>query len=171
METFDQAENKKDFKKIIWIVVGVAVLAGFTVLFIFLGRGSKETVTVSEITSSELLGTGTEEEKPIFSPNVASWLNYFWPERINTKYPGNWQFEELKTDGDITGLRITPPTGDPDDAIYIGGATCAQALKYSSNKCLRNKIQVPFYTDSQNEEVLAAFDLIFQNTILTEEGK
>lgn len=176
METFDQVENKRDFKKIIWIVVGVALLAGLTVLFIFLGRGSKETIKVGEVSPSDLVspGTTTEPEKrPLFSPDVLSWGNYYWPEKVNTKYPSNWRLEEVKSGNQVTGLKITPPTGNPVDAIFIGGqnATCANVSTYSTNKCLRNNIQVPFYTASQNEEVLAAFDLIFQNTILTEEGK
>ena len=174
MQEFDVPENKRDFKKIIWIAGGIAVLAGLTVLFFFLGRGSKETVKVGEISPSDLVApTAPVEEKPLFSSDVLSWRNYFWPEKINTKYPSDWQLLEIQTGNVITGLKVVPPTGNPADEIFIGGqsATCATALQYAKNYCLKNKIQVPFYTDSQNEEVLAAFDLIFQNTILTEEGK
>jgi len=169
MQEFDVPENKRDFKKIIWIAGGIAVLAGLTVLFFFLGRGSKETVKVGEISPSDLVApTAPVEEKPLFSSDVLSWRNYFWPEKINTKYPGDWQLLEIQTGNVITGLKVVPPTGNPADEIFIGGksATCATALQYAKNYCLKNKIQVPFYTDSQDEEVLAAFDLIFQNTIL-----
>jgi len=48
---------------------------------------------------------------------------------------------------------------------------CSDVLKYSKNNCLKNKIQVPFYTNSKNEEVLNAFDLIYQNSVLLEEEK
>jgi len=78
-----------------------------------------------------------------------------------------------KTKGEIVGLKLVPPTGDPKDEIIIGGrfVSCADAKKYSQNKCLKNKIQVPFYTDSQNTDILSAFDLIFQNALLVESLK
>ena len=191
MESFDDLDNKRDFKKI-FIIGGSILLLAIVVTILLLNRkGNKEVVEVGNNLGNGLSvpTKGIAGETPIFSPEVLSWNNYFWPEKLNLKYPSNWELIEMeyknvqqteleeatgnKTKGEIVGLKLVPPTGDPKDEIIIGGrfVSCADAKKYSQNKCLKNKIQVPFYTDSQNTDILSAFDLIFQNALLVESLK
>lgn len=173
METFDPEENNKEFGKIFWITGGIVLIAASTALFLILGPGSKK--IVNEVPQSELIApaTSTEEQKLLSATDVASFQNYFWPGKVNTKYPAGWELSEILAGDEVAGLKITPPTDNPADDIYIGGqsATCTSVLQYEKHYCLRNKIKVPFYTNSQNEKVLAAFNLILENTILTEESK
>ena len=175
MEDFDQLENKKDFRKMILIIGGIILLAlAVTALLLFV-RGSKESFN-SKLpnTNTPVSSTTSGAVQPLFSKDITTWKSYYWPGKINTHYPSNWQLgEEMNKDGLVAGLKITPPTGNTDDQIFIGGtsANCSDILKYAKSKCLKNKIQVPFYTNSKNPEVLNAFDLILQNTILTEVEK
>jgi len=175
MEDFDQLENKKAFRKMVLIIGGIILLAVATTAFLLFRKGSKETFDSETSNPGTLaLPASSGGEKPIFSGDIATWENYYWPGKVNTHYPSNWQFEEeIADNGLVVGLKITPPTDNAEDIIFIGGASakCSDVLKYSKNECLKNKIQVPFYTDSKNQEVLSAFDLIFQNSILTEEEK
>jgi hypothetical protein len=174
MSNFDQLENKKDFKKAVLIISGIIILAVIVAIVLVLRKGSKETFNSSTLNSNTPTSPVASNGGSIFSENIASWTSYYWPGKINTHYPSNWQLEEEKNNsGSIMGLKIVPPTGNSDDTIFIGGASvkCSTVLKYPKSACLRDKIQVPFYTNSQNQDVLAAFDLIFQNTILTEEQK
>lgn len=167
----DQSENKTAFRKMILIIVGVVVLAALTTAFLIFRKGSKETFNPEASNQGALNSPATSVEKPLFSKDITTWENYYWPGKINTHYPSNWQFvEEVNDDGVISGLKITPPTGNVDDAIFIGGDSlkCSDVLKYPKSRCLKDKVQIPFYTNSKNQEVLTAFDLIFQNTILNE---
>lgn len=175
MENFNQLENKKAFRKMILIIGGIILLAVITTVFLLFRKGSKETFD-SEISNPGALVSPTASggEKPLFSEDIATWKNYHWSGKLNTHYPSDWQFkEEIADNGLVVGLNIIPLTDSIEDVIFIGGvsAKCSDVLKYSKNECLKNKIQVPFYTNSKNQEVLAAFDLIFQNSILTEEEK
>ena len=191
MESFDDLDNKRDFKKIFIIGGSILLLAVLVTVLLLNRKGNKEVVNVGNNLGNGLSVStnGITGETPIFSPEVLSWNNYFWPEKLNLKYPSNWELIEMeyknvqqteleeatgnKTKGEIVGLKLVPPTGDPKDEIIIGGrfVSCADAKKYSQNKCLKNKIQVPFYTDSQNTDILSAFDLIFQNALLVESLK
>ncbi|MBU0612178.1 hypothetical protein KKA39_01965 [Patescibacteria group bacterium] len=167
----DQLENKTAFRKMVLIIGGVVILAAVTTAFLIFRNGSKETFN-PETSSQDALNSPTaSEEKALFSEDITTWENYYWPGKINTHYPGDWQFaEEISKDGIISGLKIIPPTGDTKDIIFIGGDSvkCSDALKYAKSRCLKNNVQIPFYTSSENQEVLTAFDLIFQNTILNE---
>jgi len=164
-------KRKIDYRKVAFVAALVLIAAGATIVF-FVSKKAKtekfETGNLGNVSESQ-----TTEAPPLFSSDVSSWNNYFWRNKVNTKYPANWQIEELKKDDEIVGLKIIPPTNNEEDNIFIGGEgmSCLLAKKYNQNKCLRDKIQIPFYTNSQNEEVRSAFDLIFNNTIITEESK
>jgi hypothetical protein len=171
MDEFDEIESKNNFRKMIFLIGGIIILAGVTTAFLIIKKGPKG-VAPEEATVNSVLPT--TETKPLFSSDISTWKNYYWPGKINTHYPSDWQFkEEVGKDGLVAGLEIVPPTNNVEDTIFIGGDAikCADALKYSKNNCLKDKVQVPFYSNTKNQEVLNAFDLIFQNTILTEEGK
>ena len=149
MEDFDQSENKRDFGKMILIIGGVVLLAAVVSAFLLLKKGSKDTFN-PEVQNPNTLVSPTipSTEKPIFPKDITTWSDYYWPGKINTHYPSDWQLtEETNKDGLVVGMKITPPTGNADDVIFIGGASvkCSNVLKYSKNKCLKNKIQVPFY--------------------------
>ena len=171
MDEFDQVENKKDFRKIIFIIIGVVVVAGGVTAFLLLKNGTKDTFN-SDTENSNIPNSQTLiKEKPLFSQDTKTWTNYYWPGKINTHYPSDWLAQEkMANDASVVGLSIIPPTGNAGDTIFIGGASvkCSDILKYSKNNCLKNKIQIPFYTNSKNEEVLNAFDLIYQNSVLLE---
>jgi hypothetical protein len=168
----DQLENKKDFRRMIFIIIGIVVLAGATTAFLLLRKGSKESFNQEGATQNALNSqTASTAEKALFSKDIATWTNYYWPGKVNTHYPSNWQVrEKINKDGLIVGLEMVPPTGNAEDTIFIGGDSikCSDAFKYLKSRCLKDGIQVPFYTNSKNQEVLAAFDLIFQNTIVNE---
>ena len=42
MEEFDQAENKKDFRRMIWLIGGIIALALVVTAFLLFARGSKQ---------------------------------------------------------------------------------------------------------------------------------
>jgi len=174
MEDFDQLENKRDFRKMILVIVGVVVVAGAITTFLLFKKGSKNTFD-SDTQDPNVLNSELEtKEKSLFSKDITTWKNYYWPGKINTHYPSDWQLvEDINNDGLVVGLKITPLASNVEDVIFIGGDSikCSDISKYSKNECLKNKIQIPFYTNSKNEDVLSAFDLIFQNTVLTEEEK
>ncbi len=173
MEDFEQLENKEEFRRMLFIIGGIVLVCVIVTAFLLFRKTSK--VAVSPDASNTVASSTTSAKpKPLFSPDLSTWKNYYWPGKINTHYPSDWQLkEDTNKDGLIVGLEITPPTGIADDMIFIGGdsAKCSSVLKYSKNECLKNKIQVPFYTNSKNAEVSTALDLIFQNTILTEGQK
>jgi len=173
MDEFDQVENKKDFRKIIFIIVGVIVVAGGVTAFLLFRKGSKDNFN-SDTQNKSTQSVQNNKEKQLLSQDLKTWKNYFWPGKINTHYPSDWIFREnIGKDGLVAGINIVPSTGNAEDTIFIGGELlkCSDVLKYSKNNCLKNKIQVPFYTNSKNEEVLNAFDLIYQNSVLLEEEK
>ena len=155
-----------------FLIIGGIVLAAVVVtLFILFARGSKETFNPALSNPSLNPSPATGAANPLFSTDLSTWKSYYWPQKINTHYPSNWQLsEETNKAGQVAGLKITPPTSNPDDTIFVGGASvkCSNLSKYSKSKCLKDKIQIPFYTNSKNQDVLSAFDLILQNTILTE---
>jgi len=177
MEDFNQLENKKDFRKMIWLIGGIIILALAVTACLLFTRGSKQSFDSKLQNHNTIAAAPTSDSNttpPLFSKDISTWKSYYWPQKINTHYPSNWKLEEeMNNSGLISGLKIIPPTGILDDTIFIGGNSvrCSQILKYAENKCLKNKIQVPFYTNSRNPDVLSAFDLILQNTILTEEEK
>jgi len=175
----------------ILISAGVLIVAGIVIVVVTYGKDKKDTFDLGQTPSSILNESQTNGggEAPIFSPDISSWNSYYWPEKVSTKYPSDWKLEEIEFKsaaqeqaeeegdielrGEIVGLKIIPATNNSSDEIFIGGRfiTCADVKNYSTNRCLKNKISVPFYTNSQNEEVLKAFDLIFGNTLLIEESK
>lgn len=171
-EDFDQLENKQSFKKMILIIGGIVLVSGALTTYLLLKKAANKSYN-SETPSSNTVAssTATTSIKPLYSADLATWKNYYWPGKINTHYPSDWKLQEVKnTDGFTIGLDIMPPTGLAEDTIFIGGdkVKCSSILKYSKNRCLKNKIQVPFYTSTKNPEVLSAFDIIYQNTILTD---
>jgi hypothetical protein len=163
MEELEQIENKKAFRKIIYVIIGVILIAIVTTAFFIFRTGHKETFSVNE---NNLSDTGKLGDKTLYSSDTSTWKNYYWSGKINTHYPDNWVLKEkLGNSGVVESLEIIPPTEQASDTIFVGG-DCSGLSKYAKSKCMSNLIQVPFYTDSQNKEVLAAFDLILSNTIL-----
>ncbi len=178
MDNFDELENRRTLIKNISIIGGIVLVSAGLVVFILFQKNPKSAsspdtsnlnTTVSPIPASN----PSTVAKPLYSSDLTTWTNYGWPGKINTHYPGDWQLQEDKnSNGIITALEIIPPTNNPTDTIFIGGVSvkCSNSkiLQYSRNKCLKNATtQVPFHTNSQNAEVLSAFDTIFQNSILT----
>ena len=173
MDDFDELENKKNFKKMVFLIGGIVILAGVTTAFLIFKKGTNDTVK-SDTQNSGISVLPTTENEPLFSNDVSTWKNYYWAGKINTHYPSDWQLKEvIGSDGLVAGVEITPSTNNNEDLIFVGGNSvkCADVLKYSKNYCLKNKIQVPFYSNSKNQEVLSAFDLILQNSILIEDQK
>ncbi|MFZ2072647.1 MAG: hypothetical protein WA101_00255 [Minisyncoccia bacterium] len=171
MENSDQIENKVAFRKMLWVIGGIVLLAGIATAILLFRNGSKETFNPQVLNTNTSALQTSLSEKPLFSEDVTTWANYYWPGKINTHYPNNWLLkEEITENGLVVGIKMIPATGNAEDTIFIGGSLikCSDILKYSKNQCLKNKIQIPFYTNSTNQEVLNAFDLIFQNTVLTE---
>jgi|GEM_PF-2340846 len=172
---FDPKENRKDFKKMIFIIVGILVFAVAVTAFLLIRKGSKENFDLVKPNSESLTTSQIpDEKKSLYSSDISTWKNYNWSGKVNTHFPSNWKIQEdINNVGLITGLEIIPPTENTEDTIFIGGDSvkCSNISKYTESKCLKNKIQVPFYTNSKNEEVLSAFNLIYQNTILTDEEK
>jgi hypothetical protein len=171
---FNPKENKEDFRKMMFIIGGVILVAGLATAFIVLRKDSKQTFNLNKPVNLDNEVSPTAEVKPIFSQDITTWKNYNWSGKINTHYPKNWQLKEVMNGtGVIIGLEIIPSTGNTDDTIFIGGdlVKCSTTTKYIKSSCLKNNIQMPFYTNSKNTEVLNAFDLIFQNSILTDEEK
>lgn len=171
-ENFDQLENKQSFKKMMIIIGSIVLVSGALTAYLLLKKAANKSYN-SETPSSNVVASSTAiaPVKPLYSADLATWKNYYWPGKINTHYPSDWKLAEVKNvDGFITGLDIISPTGIAEDTIFIAGdkVKCSSILKYPKNKCLKNKIQVPFYTSTKNPEVLSAFDLIYQNTILTD---
>ncbi|KKQ35959.1 MAG: hypothetical protein US50_C0002G0019 [Candidatus Nomurabacteria bacterium GW2011_GWB1_37_5] len=190
MENFNEIDNKNNIRKMITIIIGLVIVAIIIVIFYVANKNSKQTFNINEqIPSSGNTSLDLQQKKDLYSKDISTWNNYFWPGKINTKYPSNWQIEELeyksaaqleleqktgiKKAGEIVGLKITPPTDNLNDVIFIGGrlVSCTDADQYAKNLCLKNRIQMPFYTASLNPDVLSALDLVYQNTILTEDEK
>ena len=170
MEDLEQSENQRAFKRMFFIISIVVVIAIVTVIFFLLKKEKKE-VFEQEQTSVLNSQENSNENKTLYSADVTSWKNYNWSGKINTHYPSNWNLKEkISSTGVINGLEIIPPTDNVNDVIFVGGekTTCSSVASYEKNKCLKDLIEVPFYTNSNNKDVLAAFDLIIQNTILTE---
>lgn len=169
MENFDQEENKRAFKRMIIVIGSVVLVAVAVTAFLIFRKESKETFDADKI-NSDLIAQETGP-KELFSKDTSTWKNYYWSGKINTHYPSDWELKEkIAENGIISGLEIIPNTGNIEDTIYVGGdaVKCSGIAKYAKNKCLKNTIQVPFYTNSQNPEVQSAFDLIIQNTILVD---
>lgn len=172
MEDFDQLENRRILIKNISIISAIVLVCIGLVAFIMFQQVPKNVSNPTSVNSSATT-TPNVATKPLFSRDLATWNNYYWPGEINTHYPGDWKLKEDKnSNGIITGLEIIPPTNATEDTIFIGGTSvkCSNTsiLQYSANKCLKSSSQqIPFYTNSKNPEVLSAFDFIFQNTILT----
>ena len=191
MENFNEEDNQRDFKKIFLIGGGILVLAIAGTAYLLyknksdsvLNKDKSNTPYTSSPTGSNL---GSSSSTPVYSSDLATWNNYFWPEKMNVKYPSNWELIEMEvktarqlevekstgksTKGEVVGLKMIPPTGNPADAIFIGGTTetCTSVKKFTENKCLKNKIQVPFYTESTNPDVISAFNEIYKSTMLSE---
>jgi hypothetical protein len=163
MEEIEQLENKRAFKRMLLVIGIVVVLAGAITAFVLLKKDSKETFNASEYNTEQ---TGNAKDSKLYSSDTSTWKNYSWSGKVNMHYPDNWTLKEkLGNSGAIDSLEIIPPTDQASDVIFVGG-TCSGLDKYAKNKCMKNTIQVPFYTDSTNPEVQEAFDLILSNTIL-----
>jgi hypothetical protein len=167
MENFDQEENKRAFKRMLLVIGIVVVVAGAITAFVLLKKDSKETFNADQVNSNL---AENQAPKTLYSADTSTWKSYNWSGKINTHYPSDWTLKEkVNTTGAVSGLEIVPPTENVADTIYIGGdMKCSGITKYAKNKCLKNAIQVSFYTDSQNTEVQSAFDLILENTILVD---
>ncbi len=170
MEDLEQIENKRAFKRMLIIISIVVVVAIATTIFFVLKKEKKETFEQKQDSVSNSQNS-QENNKALYSSDVSTWKNYYWSGKINTHYPNDWELKEkISSSGAVNGIEIIPPTGNLEDVIFVGGekVTCTSVAKYEKNKCLRNLIEVPFYTNSKNQDVLSVFDLIIQNTILTD---
>jgi len=76
MDEFDQVENKKDFRKIIFIIVGVIVVAGGVTAFLLFRKGSKDNFN-SDTQNKSTQSVQNNKEKQLLSQDIKTWKNYF----------------------------------------------------------------------------------------------